>query len=102
MPTYRYVCSEGHSLERECSIKEMETFEALLNICPQCGQLLGRDFSIGRPIVFHAGFYEHISETGQHISSMGELKKVARDNGNYSQYAEDMGSAFLAKEGRWI
>lgn len=106
MPTYTYKCQAcSEEFEVVCPIAEMEQFEAQLSKvrCSGCGmRALQRALRLSRHITFHEGFYEHISADGAWISSMGELKRVARENGNYSGYAQDMGSAFGAKEGRWI
>ena len=102
MPTYRYQCGTGHDLERFCTIAEMEEFESKPQFCDQCGRTQQRILAARRHISFHEGFYEHISENGAYISSMGELKRICRENGNYSVYAEDLGSAFRAREGRWV
>lgn len=102
MPTYRYFDENDHALERVCSIAEMTTFENRRYNCRECGLPWIRSYATGRHISFHEGFYEHISEKGEYISSMSDLKRIAKENGNYSQYAEDLGGAFRAKEGRWI
>ena len=103
MPTYHYRCERDHLHERISSIAEMEEYEACMQRCPECGKPLHRELSLGQKTVrFKEGFYEHISENGEHISSMGDLKRIAKENGNYSRYAEDMGGLWRAKEGRWI
>lgn len=102
MPVYHYECKQGHKEDLWCTIAEMEEFEATTQRCVVCGELLIRDLRTRRHLMFHEGFYEHISEKGEHISSMADLKRVALQNGNYSEYAEDFGGAFGAKEGRWI
>lgn len=101
MPTYHYECPDGHKLDMWCTIAEMEEFEAAGPAC-ECGKALVRDLRTRRHLTFKEGFYEHISEKGEYITNMNDLKRIARDNGQYSQYAEDLGSAFRAKEGRWI
>ena len=103
MPTYHYECPNEHLVERLCSIAEMEEFEGISRPCPECGKRLLRLLRPGQPTVrFHEGFYEHVSDDGAHISSMSDLKRIARENGNYSHYAEDLGGLWRAKEGRWI
>ena len=103
MPTYRYECTKGHPWgEKIMTIAEMEVFEIALPKCPRCHAEVIRDYRTRRHLVFKEGFYEHISEDGAYVSSMADLRRIARDNGNYSEYAEDLGSAFGAKEGRWI
>lgn len=103
MPTYRYECERGHALERFESIAEMEAFEAKPQTCEMCGTPWVRSLRIGKPIIFHEGFFEHVSEKGAYCSSMDELKRAAYHGGTYSQYVKDLGGAFPgAKEGRWI
>ena len=102
MPLYHYECSDGHKFDLWASIAEMEDFEGGRCEC-ECGRLLVRDLRSRRHISFREGFYEHLSEKGEHISSMDELKRRAEANGVYSEYAEDMGGLF-GKSGpqRWI
>lgn len=102
MPVYHYECKQGHKEDLWCTIAEMEEFESSDPRCAVCGEAAIRDLRTRRHLTFREGFYEHISERGEYISSMADLKRVARDNGQYSQYAEDLGGAFGAKEGRWI
>lgn len=102
MPVYHYECKEGHKEDLWCTIAEMEEFEGNGPRCVICDGDLIRDLRTRRHLLFREGFYEHISENGAYISSMSELKRIAKDNGNYSEYAEDFGGAFGAKEGRWI
>jgi len=101
MPVYHYECPDGHKFDLWATIEEMEDFESGKMEC-ECGRVLIRDLRTRRHMVFREGFYEHISEKGEYISNMQDLKRIARDNGNYSEYAEDMGGLFGAKEGRWI
>jgi len=104
MPTYIYACQDGHRLERICTIAEMEDWEHRLPFCRHCGHSWRRDYgaSVQRPVVFHEGFYEHVSPDGAQVSNMSDLRRIAKENGNYSNYAEDLGGLFRAKEGRWI
>ena len=103
MPNYSYECDDGHRVERSCTIAEMETWERYAPNCPACAGALRRDYDIRRHILFHEGWNEHVSEAGAYISSMDQLKRVARENGNYSQYALDLGGAFPgSREGRWV
>lgn len=102
MPTYSYACDDGHRQEMFMSIAEMLQFEATPQVC-SCGQSLVRLLDVRRHISFHEGFFEHISEAGAHIANMSDLKRIAAENGNYSQYAEDLGGAFpRSNSGRWI
>lgn len=101
MPLYTYTCDEGHSLDRFCTIAEMEAFEITSPKC-ECQRELRRVYAPRRHLMFHEGFYEHTTEEGVYCSSMQELRSAAREAGNYSEYAETLGSAFGAKENRWI
>lgn len=108
MPTYRYEVFAEHGdcgcqLERVCSIVEMTTFEAGPPL-PRCahGNFLGRNFNMRRSPVFHEGFYDNLGPEPIYVTSMDQLKRAARDTGNYSHYAQDMGGMFGAKEGRWV
>lgn len=110
MPTYQYICKHQHITERVCTIAEMETFESMLgkHRCThkiegrRCNCKMIRLYAPRRHITFHEGFYEHTTEDGVYCSSMQELRTAAREAGNYSGYAEDLGGAFGAKENRWI
>lgn len=104
MPTYSYSCSTGHEVVLVMTIAEMEAFERSVPIpCLVCHGRLTRLLSQPRRhVVFHEGFYEHVSEAGAHVSNMSDLRRIAKENGNYSQYAEELGGLFKAKEGRWI
>jgi len=102
MPNYTYKCESGHGFTDFMSIAEMEKFEASGPQC-KCGLPLVHQLQGGRHIIFHEGFFEHVSENGAYCSSMEELKRAAYHGGTYSQYAKDLGGAFPgAKEGRWI
>lgn len=103
MPTYSYSCSTGHEVVLVMTIAEMEAFERSTPMpCPGCPGSLTRLLARPRNIAFHEGFYEHVSEAGAYISNMSDLRRIAKENGNYSQYAEELGGLFKAKEGRWI
>lgn len=104
VPTYHYLCDAcDQSNVRVCSIAEMEDFEGTTGALRcACGDEMRRDLRMRRSPAFKAGFYEHVSEGGAHCETMQELKSAAHAAGNYSTYAEDMGSMFGAKEGRWI
>lgn len=102
MPIYTYQCPVGHSWDKMCSIDEMTKFEQDPQQCV-CGRVVARVLvPPRRHVTFKAGFYEHISPDGAHVETMGELRRIAKENGNYSVYAEDLGGLFKAKEGRWI
>jgi hypothetical protein len=83
MPTYRYQCDDGHTLEIICPISDMEKIEAGENLC-RCLKPLHRDWRRGRHINFHADFYEHVSDDGEYISSAQRLVDVCLENGNTS------------------
>ena len=106
MPTYRYECdcTKGN-YELVMSIADMEVYEreSLPKcVCFDCRRPMRRSLAMQRPIMFHEGFYEHVCDEGAYVSNMSDLRRIAREAGNYSQYAEDMAGAFRAKEGRWI
>lgn len=102
MPTYTYECPDGHRQDRVMTIAEMSEFEGTPQKC-HCNSFMVRVLMPPRRhVTFHEGFYEHVSEDGHHVSSMSELRRIAKENGNYSVYAEDLGGLFRAKEGRWI
>ena len=103
MPLYHYECPDGHKIDLWATIEEMEDFESGKMEC-ECGRMLVRDLRSRRHISFHEGFYENISKKGEWIDSMDKLKRVAEENGQYSEYAEDMGGLFCRGNGRgrWI
>lgn len=106
MPQYTYACTQCEwSEDRIGSIAEMEVWDD--EPPPPCAHCAtGYIYHALRPmqkhVKFFEGFYEHISPEGEYITSMEQLKRVAKENGNYSRYAEDHGGLFRAKEGRWI
>jgi len=110
VPTYTYQCDEGHQVELVMTIAQMEEYEAHEQRCfapwgrdSKCCNLMHRILMPPRRhVTFHEGYYEHVSEDGAHISNMSDLRRIAKENGNYSLYAEDLGGLFRAKEGRWI
>lgn len=110
MPTYHYICKHGHITEKVMTIREMEFHDSRLNAyrCVakhegrRCNCQMRRHFAPKRHVTFHEGFYEHTTEDGVYCSSMQELRSAAREAGNYSVYAEDMGSLFRAKDNRWV
>lgn len=101
MPRYHYECTDGHHLDLWATIEEMEEFEQGQPMC-ECGKALVRDLRTRRHLTFHDGFYEHISEKGEHISNMSDLKRIAEENEQYSQYAEDFGGVFKTRGRRWV
>jgi predicted nucleic acid-binding Zn ribbon protein len=104
MPTYSYQCQAcNRSYDEEMTIAEMLARDAQTIVCRCSGTVVHVLRPARRHISFHEGFYEHVSEKGEHITSMDQLKRIARENGNYSHYAEDLGGAFPgSKEGRWV
>jgi predicted nucleic acid-binding Zn ribbon protein len=104
VPVYTYACDQGHEEEWVLSIADMERYDHdPYRKCPNCLELLTHRLTPPRRhVVFHEGFFEHVSESGAYCSNMSELKRRALEAGNYSQYAEDLGGLFRAKEGRWV
>lgn len=53
MPTYEYVCAEGHTFEE---VQKMS--DAPIDRCPQCGSAAERRVSGGAGLIFRgSGFY---------------------------------------------
>lgn len=107
MPTYTYECPEcsGQS-EQIGTIAEMLEWDDphyVGVICPACqARMVHILLPPRRHVVFQAGFFEHVSEDGVHATNMSDLRRAAKEAGNYSVYAEDLGGLFRAKEGRWV
>ena len=103
MPTYTYECpSCQRSWDEVWTIAEMEARERQGSACEHCQGIVRRVLAFNRPVIFKEGFHEHISENGAYITNMSDLKRIAKENGNYSIYAEDLGGLFRGKEGRWV
>lgn len=104
MPQYTYQCDTDstHVIHRDCSITEMLAFEDKPQSCSYCTGTLVRQLRTRRHVTFRAGFYEHVSRDGAYIETMEQLERTAKDNGLYSHYAENHGSLFHLKRGRWI
>ncbi len=53
MPTYEYLCTEGHSFERFQKISDRP-----IGKCPECGASARRQISGGQGLIFKgSGFY---------------------------------------------
>ena len=69
MPTYEYICAEGHAFER---LQKMS--DRPLNKCPECGARAERKISGGSGLIFKgSGFY---------ITDYGKDGKGARKSGD--------------------
>ncbi len=77
MPTYEYICAEGHAFDRFQSINDRP-----ISKCPECGARAERKISGGQGLIFKgSGFY---------ITDYGKDGKGARkDPGGQSAGASD-------------
>lgn len=94
MPLYRYECTEGHVVEEFRPI----TGRRDPLTCGICGSGMRLTVSAAKPIVFRAGFYEHVSYEGVHAETPEQLRRACEEHGGISTYLEN--SIFRGNHGQ--
>ncbi|MGD2135608.1 MAG: zinc ribbon domain-containing protein [Gemmatimonadales bacterium] len=76
MPTYHYVCPEGHDFERF----EKKISDRSRRKCPECGKMATRQISGGAGLIFKgSGFYVTDYKQGGEAAKGGEEGTAKKD-----------------------
>lgn len=87
---FNYKCSCGNEFRKLMQVDIDKTLQ-----CDKCGSDVESidpllvDGKCAQYIPFKEGWYEHLGPKPIYISSMKQLREVAKENGVYSHYAED-------------